>query len=352
MPVRAAANGSLSPASATRVSEAPGWRKPAKQITIARALYVTFPRIAQVESSRTGARDRFPDSRVFVSNGSLRFCARSSAGPEANFEQNDPHPDPLPSDGRGNRRTRLSYLPKLFSHESLASQQRRLIAFRNAQIQFLVTQLCRYAALRGTIQIPLHDEIRLIYFFDRVRLFAYCHRQRIEAHWPAAKLHNDRIQNALVHFVETVLVDLQHRERLVGHRDRDATIASHLRIVAHATEQIVRNAWCAATAPGDFVRAIQFDFHVQQPRGANDDFVQLRGLVIVQPLAHGETGEQRRGEQAAAGRGADEGETRQVQADAARVGSLVNDDVEFEILHRRVEIFLDGLLQAMDFIDE
>ena len=62
--------------------------------------------------------------------------------------------------------------------------------------------------------------------------------------------------------------------------------------------------------------------------------------------------EQRRGEQAAARGRADEREARQVQPHAARVRSLVDDDVEFEILHRRVEIFLDGLLQAMDFVDE
>ena len=42
----------------------------------------------------------------------LRVRAKTSTGPEAYFEQNDPHPDPLPSDGRGNRQPRLSQLPK------------------------------------------------------------------------------------------------------------------------------------------------------------------------------------------------------------------------------------------------
>ena len=62
--------------------------------------------------------------------------------------------------------------------------------------------------------------------------------------------------------------------------------------------------------------------------------------------------EQRRGEQAAARGRADEREARQIQPHAARVRPLVNDDVEFEILHRRVQIFLDGFLQAMDFVNE
>ena len=42
----------------------------------------------------------------------LRVCAKSITGQEAHFEQNDPHPDPLPSDGRGNSQTRLSQHPK------------------------------------------------------------------------------------------------------------------------------------------------------------------------------------------------------------------------------------------------
>src|SRR5438477_9650634 len=52
-----------------------------------------------------------------------------------------------------------------------SSQERGLIAFREGQIQFLVTQLRRHAALCGTFQIPLHDKIRLISLLDRVRPF-------------------------------------------------------------------------------------------------------------------------------------------------------------------------------------
>ena len=42
----------------------------------------------------------------------------------------------------------------------------------------------------------------------------------------------------------------------------------------------------------------------------------------------------------------------QVQPDAAGVRPLVDDDVELEVLHRRVEVFLDGLLEAVDFVNE
>ena len=75
-------------------------------------------------------------------------------------------------------------------------------------------------------------------------------------------------------------------------------------------------------------------------------------MVVIQPLANGKTGQQRRGQQPAARGRADEGEARQIQADAAGVGAAVNDDVQLEILHRRIKIFLDGLLQAVDFVNK
>ena len=37
---------------------------------------------------------------------------------------------------------------------------------------------------------------------------------------------------------------------------------------------------------------------------------------------------------------------------AARVRALVDDDVEPEVLHRGVEVFLDGRREAVDFVDE
>src|SRR6185503_6620658 len=47
-----------------------------------------------------------------TSSRDLRVCAKTNVGQKAQFKQNAPHPDPLPSDGRGNSQTRLSQLPK------------------------------------------------------------------------------------------------------------------------------------------------------------------------------------------------------------------------------------------------
>src|SRR6266550_3949044 len=50
----------------------------------------------------------------------LSVCAKTSAAQEAYIEQNDPHPDPLPSDGRGN-----SQNPSLAASKALGQADRR-----------------------------------------------------------------------------------------------------------------------------------------------------------------------------------------------------------------------------------
>ncbi len=66
-------------------------------------------------------------------------------------------------------------------------------------------------------------------------------------------------------------------------------------IIADAAEQVVRDARRAAAAPGDFMRAGFFDFHVQQSPGADNNFLQVVGDVVIEPFAHGEAREQRCG---------------------------------------------------------
>ena len=57
-------------------------------------------------------------------------------------------------------------------------------------------------------------------------------------------------------------------------------------------------------------------------------------------------------QQSGAGRRADKGEGRQVDADRTRRRPLADDQVELEILHRRIENFLDGRVQPVNLVDE
>src|SRR6266487_1965868 len=56
-----------------------------------------------------------PDSPSVCSRmvaADVRACAKTRAGQEAYIDQNNPHPDPLPSDGRGNSQTCRRHFPK------------------------------------------------------------------------------------------------------------------------------------------------------------------------------------------------------------------------------------------------
>ena len=91
---------------------------------------------------------------------------------------------------------------------------------------------------------------------------------------------------------------------------------------------------------------------LEQARGAFHHMLQILRRIIIEPVHQPEARAQGRGNHPRARGRADEREARQVQPHAARVRPLVDDDVEPEVLHRRVEIFLDVLVQPMDLVDE
>ena len=83
-----------------------------------------------------------------------------------------------------------------------------------------------------------------------------------------------------------------------------------------------------------------------------DDRVELGRLVEHQAQRDAEALAQRPGDQARARRRADQREGRQVDAHRARRRPLADDQVELEILHRRIEDLLDRRREAVDLVDE
>ena len=76
------------------------------------------------------------------------------------------------------------------------------------------------------------------------------------------------------------------------------------------------------------------------------------GLVVLEPEGHAEAVAQRRGQEPGARRRADQRERRQVERQRPRGGPLADDDVEPEVLERRVEDLLDGAVEPVDLVDE
>jgi hypothetical protein len=78
----------------------------------------------------------------------------------------------------------------------------------------------------------------------------------------------------------------------------------------------------------------------EDARRAPHDAGQFLRRVELQTLHDAEAVAQRRGEQAGAGGGADQGERRQVELDRTRGRALADHDVDLVVLHRRIEHFL------------
>ena len=82
------------------------------------------------------------------------------------------------------------------------------------------------------------------------------------------------------------------------------------------------------------------------------DLLELLDRVEIEADRNAETVAQRRRQQAGARRRADQGEVGEVDLHRARRRPLADDEVELEILHRRIEDFLDRRIEPMDLVDE
>ncbi len=83
-----------------------------------------------------------------------------------------------------------------------------------------------------------------------------------------------------------------------------------------------------------------------------DDRLEFVVLVVVEPGDEPEPVAQRPGDHARARRGPDERERRHREPDARRGRALADDDVELEVLHRRIQDLLDRPRQPVDLVDE
>ena len=147
-------------------------------------------------------------------------------------------------------------------------------------------------------------------------------------------------------------VDLEQLERLGRDLDRHVPLVAHLGHVPHTPQNAVRDPGRPAGATRDLVGRLVRDLDAEDACGAPDDLGQLGRFVVPEPEGHAEAVAQRRRQQPGPGRRSDERERRQVERQGARRRPLAEDDVETEVLERRVERLLDGRVEAMDLVDE
>ena len=114
----------------------------------------------------------------------------------------------------------------------------------------------------------------------------------------------------------------------------------------------VRDAWRAARTTRDLVGPLHRELQVEDARGSREDTGELFTAVVLEPEGGTEAVAQRRVQHAGAGRRPDQRERLECESHAARGRPLSDDQVEFEVLHRRVEDLLDLARQRVDLVDE
>src|SRR5215475_13650491 len=98
-------------------------------------------------------------------------------------------------------------------------------------------------SLRCPFDVSLHDQVRFVYFFERSGILTDRYGEGIEADGPAVEQRDETLDDALVHLVKTILVNLQHGEGLRRCWTGDGSSGPHLGIVPHPAEQIVCDPW-------------------------------------------------------------------------------------------------------------
>ena len=103
---------------------------------------------------------------------------------------------------------------------------------------------------------------------------------------------------------------------------------------------------------GDELRGVLVHVDLEDLRRAHDDLEEILGRVVVELLEHAEARAERLRQEPLARRRPDEREGRDLDLDRPRVRALVDEDVDGVVLHRRVEVLLDGDVDAVDLVDE
>ncbi len=101
----------------------------------------------------------------------------------------------------------------------------------------LVSQLRHHPSTRSTFDEALHDEEWLVYLFHRSGILTDGGSYRGDAHRTSTELVDDGQQDAVVYFVQSVLVDVQCLQRYLGDVRINLSRTLHLGEVAYTAQQ-------------------------------------------------------------------------------------------------------------------
>ncbi len=100
------------------------------------------------------------------------------------------------------------------------------------------------------MQIAALNEEWLVNILDRVFFLADCGGYCFNADGPSVKFFDDSAKDRAIHVIESLFVDLEHLECVLGYLLIDKPLRPYLREVAHAAQQPVSDSWRSARTGG------------------------------------------------------------------------------------------------------
>lgn len=99
-----------------------------------------------------------------------------------------------------------------------------------------------HAAPGRAADVSLHDQERFVHVLQRGGVFPHRHSQGGQAHGATVEFVNHGFQHALVHLVQAVVVNLDHRQGIAGQLLRNDAVAAHLGEIPHPAQQGIGHA--------------------------------------------------------------------------------------------------------------
>ena len=209
------------------------------------------------------------------------------------------------------------------------------------------------AAARRALHEALLDQEGLDDLLDRVARLRERRGDGLDADRAAAEALGDQAEIAPVELVEAERIDLE--PAAAPCRRPCASIASTPSTAAKSrTRRSSRVAMRGVPRErrAISVRAVGGEGDAEDAGAAAHDVFEFVHRVEIEPDRNAEAVAERRRQQAEPRRRADQRERREVDLHRARRRPLADDQVELEILERRIEDFLDRRRQAVDLVDE
>ena len=120
-------------------------------------------------------------------------------------------------------------------------------------------------------------------FFQGMGVFANRGTDTAEPHGSTVMFFGHRAKKAVIHLVETVLIDFEEFEGGGRHGGIRFAVSAFERVVAREAEKIINDARRAAGPPGDFFRAAEVDIQLQEFGVPLNDTQQLFACVVIEP---------------------------------------------------------------------